>query len=76
MTKSFQLLGNPERPVAVAARVADENIGHAAKLAPGPSNRCKEYFRRLPRAMQGRCGKDVRVWPEAVVRECLLSRRC
>src|SRR5262249_53518800 len=31
VTKSFQLLGDPERPVAVAARVADENIGHAAK---------------------------------------------
>ena len=28
MTKGFQLLGDPEGPVAVAAGVADENIDH------------------------------------------------
>src|SRR5262249_15221339 len=35
VAESLEFVADPERPVAVAARVADENIGHAAKLRSG-----------------------------------------
>src|SRR5262249_45683374 len=31
VAESLEFVADPERPVAVAARVADENIGHAEK---------------------------------------------
>jgi hypothetical protein len=34
MTELFELLPDPERPVAIAARIGDENIGHSHTLAP------------------------------------------
>jgi hypothetical protein len=33
VAQGLQLLGNPKRPVAIAARVADEDIGHALSLS-------------------------------------------
>jgi hypothetical protein len=33
VAEGLQLLGNPKRPVAIAARVADEDIGHALSLS-------------------------------------------
>jgi len=33
VTKGFQLLGDPERPVAIFAGVADEDFGHARRPA-------------------------------------------
>ena len=38
MTDLFELLPDPKRPLSIAARIADENIGHA------PSRQ----FRRKP----------------------------
>jgi hypothetical protein len=32
MAKRPQLLGNPKCPIAITARIADENIGHATVL--------------------------------------------
>ena len=62
VAESLEFVADPERPVAVAARIADENIGHAAKPRSGTVQpRGKEYFRRGLRAMQGQCGRDVRV---------------
>jgi hypothetical protein len=29
----LQLLGEPERPVAIALRIADEDVGHAGMIA-------------------------------------------
>ena len=34
MTELFELLPDPERPVTINRRIADENIGHAHTLAP------------------------------------------
>jgi hypothetical protein len=28
MAESFQLLGSPERPITIGARIADEDVGH------------------------------------------------
>src|SRR5215470_6770703 len=35
VAESLEFVANPGRPVVVAARVADENIGHAAKPRSG-----------------------------------------
>jgi hypothetical protein len=37
VAESLEFVADPERPVAVAARVADENIGHAATLRDCPT---------------------------------------
>jgi hypothetical protein len=37
MTELFELLANPERPLAIAAREADEDIGHSHCPRAGPS---------------------------------------
>src|SRR5712671_1635556 len=54
VAESLEFVADPERPVAVATRVADENIGHAAKPRSGAVQpRGKEYLRRDLRAKQG-----------------------
>jgi hypothetical protein len=53
VAQRFELLGDPERPVPVAARIADEDIGHARssrRIAPSArrSTTAKEESRSEP----------------------------
>ena len=44
VAEGFELMADPVRPLAIAARIADENIGHAAKPSHGTAKRGKSIF--------------------------------
>src|SRR5262249_44616076 len=58
VAESLEFVADPERPVAVAARVADENVGHAAKPRSGtiqPRQRVFSSWLRYARPMWQGC---------------------
>src|SRR5258705_8322035 len=75
--ESLEFVAAPERPVAVVARVADENIGHAAKprsgtVQPGQGT-FSSWFARYARPMRQGCPSLARNSRAAAVRASPLS---
>src|SRR5215470_1526495 len=82
VAECLEFVADPERPVAVAARVADENIGHAAKPRSGIVQPRREvfssWFARYARSMwQGwsEVGPYQRCCRLSVVRSSVKSKR-
>src|ERR1700758_4367399 len=59
VAEGFELVADPVRPFAIAARVANENIGHAAALASDCQTRQKHFRCNLHQMQPGSQLKEL-----------------